>query len=524
MCEVAQKLGGQGFDLTIHTVGFKVDEAAQKELECVADATGGEFISAENTRQLADSMTFLTHRELVGYETVGTEFEFADKPEDAIWLGEGRYRTSVVPDLSSSSGDPKPRYYRLAIPENHNAVVTLKAIPNRNSEGEGEHDVQIKVEDMANTSSGVCQDMYAFENKYGVVSRPVEVSANGNEAATAALGMLLLRDKDESRDDSACDLTQWTVENQIYIEASDFDAQFGDNEVQVEVEVQFEPVVKNADRQQLHEEWDSLSDTSLPSMRFGQPSEIVGGKNYAEAKELSSGNTYRDTLVRGEMKFYKLPVEWGQRPVVAIRSVEGETGETVPVNYVLTDPFYHDTYLFQNTKTEGNVEVVAPSRYIEYNNRGDYVDSYGANSRAGNYYFAVSMRGSNAEKLEGAEQPFEISVLMDGEPTIGPDWRPVENNGPEPSDQPILSDRVAPGTTKSGSADQATSDSDSSATDQAADSEQNLANTSENRGFLGNLLIMSLVALLALLIIGALIAVLLLRKNKSKNAPPPYGP
>lgn len=57
--------------LPTHTVGFMIDEAAQKELECVVDATGGEFISAENTHQLADSMTFLTHRELVGYETVG---------------------------------------------------------------------------------------------------------------------------------------------------------------------------------------------------------------------------------------------------------------------------------------------------------------------------------------------------------------------------------------------------------------------------------------------------------------------
>ncbi|WP_237224946.1 hypothetical protein [Rothia nasisuis] len=480
----------------------------------MADATGGEFISAENTRQLADSMTFLTHRELVGYETVGTEFEFADKPEDAMWLGEGRYRTSVVPDLSSSSGDPKPRYYRLAIPENHNAIVTLKAIPNRNSEGEGEQDLYVNIEEISNSSSGSCEEDFRVDS-----SSFETVHASNFKPVTGVFGVV--RAPSDEEPDPSCDQTQWVVENSVYVTESAFDADYADNEVQVEVEVQFEPVIKDNDRKQLHEGWYGLNQQSLPSMSFGQPSEIVGGKNYAEAKELSSGNTYSDTVVQGEMKYYKIPVEWGQRPVVAVRSAEGETGETAPVSSILTNPFYAEGTT--NSRTDGGVEITAPDRPIEFMNRtinkGGLYTSF-----AGNYYLAVGLSEYNAERLEGAEQPVEISVLLDGEPTIGPDWRPVENNGPEPSDQPILSDRVAPGTTKSGSADQATSDSDSSATDQDADSEQNLANTSENDGFLGNVLVMSLVALLALLIIGALVAVLFIRKNKSKNVPPPYGP
>lgn len=56
VCEVAKELAGQGVGLTIHTVGFKVDEEARAELECVAQVSGGQSMTADDATQLADHM------------------------------------------------------------------------------------------------------------------------------------------------------------------------------------------------------------------------------------------------------------------------------------------------------------------------------------------------------------------------------------------------------------------------------------------------------------------------------------
>lgn len=53
VCEVAKELHEQGIDLVINTIGFNVDEAARKELSCIADAAGGEYLDADDADSLA---------------------------------------------------------------------------------------------------------------------------------------------------------------------------------------------------------------------------------------------------------------------------------------------------------------------------------------------------------------------------------------------------------------------------------------------------------------------------------------
>lgn len=47
-CAVAQRLHRTAPDLVIHTVGFKVEGDAQRQLHCIASATGGEYLDALN--------------------------------------------------------------------------------------------------------------------------------------------------------------------------------------------------------------------------------------------------------------------------------------------------------------------------------------------------------------------------------------------------------------------------------------------------------------------------------------------
>lgn len=55
-CDIARELEQQGIDLTVHTVGFKVDGAARDQLTCIAQATGGPYSDATDAAQLTQTL------------------------------------------------------------------------------------------------------------------------------------------------------------------------------------------------------------------------------------------------------------------------------------------------------------------------------------------------------------------------------------------------------------------------------------------------------------------------------------
>lgn len=56
-CALAQTLEDNGLDFTIHVVGFDVTEVERKGLVCIAEQTGGEFLSADNAQELGEALT-----------------------------------------------------------------------------------------------------------------------------------------------------------------------------------------------------------------------------------------------------------------------------------------------------------------------------------------------------------------------------------------------------------------------------------------------------------------------------------
>jgi len=51
-CGTAKALKKQGIDFVAHVIGFNVDKATDKELACIANATGGEYFSAKSAKEL----------------------------------------------------------------------------------------------------------------------------------------------------------------------------------------------------------------------------------------------------------------------------------------------------------------------------------------------------------------------------------------------------------------------------------------------------------------------------------------
>ncbi|HET8813785.1 MAG TPA: VWA domain-containing protein [Solirubrobacterales bacterium] len=54
-CEVAREIAESGIDLQTITVGFQVSGAGAQELQCIADQTGGKYISANDSATLAEA-------------------------------------------------------------------------------------------------------------------------------------------------------------------------------------------------------------------------------------------------------------------------------------------------------------------------------------------------------------------------------------------------------------------------------------------------------------------------------------
>lgn len=99
-CRLADELAGDGTDVEIQTIGFRVDDQARDELRCIADAGGGAYFDAEDADELADALARLV--------LSGERISGGRDAEDAPLLDAGRYRDDIV--LGS------PRWYAVEVP------------------------------------------------------------------------------------------------------------------------------------------------------------------------------------------------------------------------------------------------------------------------------------------------------------------------------------------------------------------------------------------------------------------------
>ncbi len=87
-CDVARQIISEGVELRVETVGFQVDAAAARELQCIADSTGGTYRPADDAEDLA--------RELRAYDANGTPVERGPSPGHALTLAPGQYTDTLT--------------------------------------------------------------------------------------------------------------------------------------------------------------------------------------------------------------------------------------------------------------------------------------------------------------------------------------------------------------------------------------------------------------------------------------------
>lgn len=60
VCEVAKHLAEQGVETRVNTVGFQISDDGAQELRCIAQATGGRYVDADDQQQLQDALQDLS--------------------------------------------------------------------------------------------------------------------------------------------------------------------------------------------------------------------------------------------------------------------------------------------------------------------------------------------------------------------------------------------------------------------------------------------------------------------------------
>ncbi|MDO4760909.1 MAG: VWA domain-containing protein [Corynebacterium sp.] len=129
VCEVAQELKNQGTDLVVHTVGFKVDDAARAELECIAQVTGGTYADASSAESLKASLTTATTRTAVGYQLPSTRVEFSADKKQAPTLDVGTVDKPARYHVVAPTTEKEPAHFTVDVPENHTLHIGMRTVP-----------------------------------------------------------------------------------------------------------------------------------------------------------------------------------------------------------------------------------------------------------------------------------------------------------------------------------------------------------------------------------------------------------
>lgn len=139
VCEVAKDLKKEGIDLTINTVGFLVDSKVRKELECIAETGGGEYMDAKDTVSLADSMKRLTTRTAQTTETKAEEISGGDDYSSAAKVS-ADVETFSTKLREKSGGDREDEdgaeYFNTPIAEGERLALSVATMPPP-SQGDG---------------------------------------------------------------------------------------------------------------------------------------------------------------------------------------------------------------------------------------------------------------------------------------------------------------------------------------------------------------------------------------------------
>lgn len=288
VCDVAKDLHKQGIDLTINTVGFLVDPAARKELQCIAEAGGGEYLDAKDAESLAESMKVLATRTAQTAESNAPEIKGGDDEASAAEVPEDVELFSTP--LREKSGAAKEdedgaEYFTTPIAEGERLAISVATMPppSQGSKlGVGKNfAIKVDVDD--------AQCYLDNDNATGIID------SNGPFFASWTT-------KQAGEDCPAGDFRFKVVRTS---------GPYKGKEIPAEVTIKR---LQNEDLSDVPEPFEEEDDRKEPTAA-GKPRKVTPGAWFDDATELNADakETVTADIVPGEAHVYKIKTDYGQQ-------------------------------------------------------------------------------------------------------------------------------------------------------------------------------------------------------------------
>lgn len=494
VCEVAKELHEQGVDLVINTIGFNVDEEARKELSCIADAAGGEYLDAGDADSLAAMIKKAAGRAADIYQSDVKQIEGSEDISQPTplprWESGEDFIFRAELDAPPNGGEDSRKDF-------HAESWSIPVKP-------GERYVATMYKTLEG-SVGTPNDLY-LKTFFGDGTEPPTGTHGGDEGAddcTADWDSADTGSVSEALPNTSAytyEIGSKNCQGDLVLTAMRAGQYKADEPLDVEILLHRVDPVSNID--ELVSGLSSELDGELHANANGAD-QMAPGNWFDSAAELHSGQTIETDIVQGEAHVYKVPMQEGQQLAAAIKA--GEVSDKRALQYsgldvTILNPVRekageHEFLIWPGEGDEGSASAASP---IAFTNRfsSDAASSYGnANWLEGDYYIVVTLdagKGNDLGESEGnltdkrATMKYYLTSKVLGDPIQGPIYEPVKDETEAPK-----------------------SDSDEGNVDQAASADEDKGLGLGTLGFL-------LAAALGIIALAVIILVVILLRGRSR--------
>ena len=405
-CDVAKQLKAAGTDLIVHTIGFKVGAAARRQLSCMAAATGGTYREATDGAALAESLVNRVKRAITPYSAVGTPIAGGDATGNAPTIEPGQYLDTFAKGGDSVSGDGTIKYYGVRLRAGDTIHVSATVIPpGERSPTGGPITVMAVSVALVDTDDRQCARSSEQSADVGVFGKLTPQTAVLTEPPVGAKGW-----------------DEWCPAGSVaYVKITRRGQGWETTALPMEIALRLEPSVSSEGLPAI-----TTPAAVLPAPIDSTPRPVTAGFSFNDAPELAPG-TYTDSLVAGETRYYKVPLEWGQRlryrVTLAALPDQGYQGAAFYAN--LASPLREKV-----EQTRGGVAYQFAGRAgvtlhgsslvpVRYANRAKPYDRTGKYAISGDYYLVLDATYPLGGKPPFTI-PFRVTVAVDGTAEPGP--------------------------------------------------------------------------------------------------------
>ena len=288
-CEVAEQLAEDGIDLTVHTIGFRLqgNDKAQETLECIAEATGGTYTDADDAEALTETLTTQTTRALQGYQTAGTPVEGGSTPENAPRMTAGQFTDTITTQKGrehDGGESSSRRYYRIPYHEGYTPVVSATVVKDREThESLDNSEVMIQPLDLSDEPYETCFSLKDDVSPTYAGGMHATVQWFAHESFSKDLS-------EQTREDCL------TEDGEVVVEVLHNANLASDEELPLELQVAYAKQEKASGS--------PVPAPKIEKVKTGKAEMVSGGNSFNEAAEIESGQTVTDSLLPGEAEYF----------------------------------------------------------------------------------------------------------------------------------------------------------------------------------------------------------------------------